>query len=148
MRWYGVLGALALAACGPSQPAATVVDLMDADRAFAAATAEQGSAGWVSWFAEDGTMFRAGQPVIGHDAIRDLMAPALDGGRYSLTWEPKAGEIAASGDLGYTRGRWESRSTGADGAVTVQTGSYVTIWRRLADGSWKVTLDIGSPDDE
>ena len=148
MRWYGLFGVMVFVACGPSQPAATVVDLMDADREFARLTAQQGSEGWVSFFAEDGTMFRGGSPVIGHDAIREIMAPALDGDRFSLTWEPETGEIAASGDLGYTRGRWESRSTGADGATTVRTGSYVTIWKRVEDGSWKVTLDIGNPDDE
>ena len=148
MRWVSLVGLVVLGACGTSQPAATVVDLMDADRAFASLTAEQGSAGWVSFFAEDGTMFRGGRPVIGHEAIRALMAPALDSDRFSLTWEPEAGEIAASGDLGYTRGRWESRSTGPDGAVSVQTGSYVTIWKKVADGSWKVTLDIGNPDEE
>lgn len=148
MRWYALLGALALVACGPSRPAATVGDLMAADRAFATATAERGSAGWVSWFAEDGTVFRGGRPVAGHEAIRDLMAPMLDGEGTSLTWEPEAGEIAASGDLGYTRGRWERRSTGPDGVVAVHTGSYVTIWKKVADGSWKVTLDIGNPHDQ
>ena len=148
MRRYVLFGALVLAGCGPSRPAATVGELMDADRAFAVATAERGSAGWVSFFAEDGTMFRAGRPVVGHDAIRELMAPAFDAGGFALTWEPEAGEIAASGDLGYTRGRWESRATGPDGVVAVRTGSYVTIWKRVADGSWKVTLDIGNPHDE
>jgi len=148
MRWCSLVGVLVLGACGTPQPTATVVDLMDADRAFAIATAEQGTAGWVSFFADDGTMFRGGKPVVGHDAIRALMAPALDNDAYSLTWAPEAGEIAVSGDLGYTRGRWESRSTGLDGAVSVRTGSYVTIWKKVADGSWKVTLDIGNPDDE
>lgn len=148
MRRYVLIGALVLAGCGPSRPAATVGELMEADRAFAAATAEQGSAGWVSFFAEDGTMFRGGRPVVGHDAIRELMAPALDDEGVALTWEPETGEIAASGDLGYTRGRWESRATGPDGAVAVRTGSYVTIWKRVEDGSWKVTLDIGNPHDE
>jgi ketosteroid isomerase-like protein len=148
MRWCSLVGVLVLGACGTPQPTATVVDLMDADRAFAIATAEQGTAGWVSFFADDGTMFRGGKPVVGHDAIRALMAPALDNDAYSLTWAPEAGEIAVSGDLGYTRGRWESRSTGQDGAVSVRTGSYVTIWKKVADGSWKVTLDIGNPDDE
>ncbi|MBE0593988.1 MAG: DUF4440 domain-containing protein [Gemmatimonadales bacterium] len=148
MRWCSLVGVLVLGACGTPQPTATVVDLMDADRAFAIATAEQGTAGWVSFFADDGTMFRGGKPVVGHDAIRALMAPALDNDAYSLTWAPEVGEIAVSGDLGYTRGRWESRSAGQDGAVSVRTGSYVTIWKKVADGSWKVTLDIGNPDDE
>jgi ketosteroid isomerase-like protein len=58
-----------------------------------------------------------------------------------MTWRPTEGDIAASGDLGYTIGRWEF--TGAEGSAR---GSYVTIWRRQPDGSWKVVVDIGDVD--
>jgi ketosteroid isomerase-like protein len=147
MRWSSMLVIAVLGACGPSGPQPTVVDLMDADRAFDLATAEKGSAGWASWFADDGVMFDAAQPVVGRAAIRAEMAPVLDSSGVSLTWSPEAGELAASGDLGYTRGRWESRVKAADGTETVRTGSYVTIWRKMKDGTWKVAVDIGNPDE-
>jgi ketosteroid isomerase-like protein len=119
---------------------------MAADRAFARAVAENGTEGWVMTFAADGMMFNGSQPVVGHDAIRGFMGPAFDSGTFTLTWDPLDGEISASGDLGYTRGRWESRQTASDGSETVGSGTYVTIWRRDADGQWRVTLDIGAPD--
>ncbi|KPJ93465.1 MAG: hypothetical protein AMS18_05700 [Gemmatimonas sp. SG8_17] len=120
--------------------------IMDADRAFAQATAARGVDGWVSYFADDGVQFRPGGTVSGHAEIRAMMAPAFADTNFSLTWEPVTAEVSLAGDLGYTIGRYESRGLGTDGQETVSTGSYVSIWRKQPDGSWKVVLDIGNPD--
>lgn len=50
--------------------------------------------------------------------------------------------------MGYTLGRWQSVGTAATGADTVLSeGHYVTIWRKTADGVWRVAVDIGNTDD-
>lgn len=64
----------------------------------------------------------------------------------SLTWTPKEADASASGDLGYTWGRWEYRDRTHDGKPVDVKGTYVTIWKRQADGTWKVVLDGGNPD--
>lgn len=147
---HGVVISLAmLAAIGCTQSVDLEVErqgLMEADRAFARATASRGVEGWTSFFAEDGVMFRAGHPVTGHSVIRQLMA-ALDDSTFQLNWEPNDAYLSAAADLGYTVGRYEARRTAADGSVSASTGSYVTIWRRADDGSWEVVLDIGNPDE-
>jgi ketosteroid isomerase-like protein len=149
-----VLGVLWVAVVGTvgctSNPdlAAERENLAAADRAFARATAARGVEGWVANFANDGVMFQAGAIVRGHAAIEELMAPAFSDSSYSLSWEPEYVEVASSADLGYTVGRYESRRVGADGVSLVGTGTYVTIWRRDSTGSWKVVLDIGSPDEQ
>jgi len=120
--------------------------LLDADRAFARAVATGRLDAWVGFFADSGTQFRAGRPVVGRAAVREFMAPAFADTTWQLTWEPHRAEIATSGDLGYTIGRYESRHRDANGAEVVRTGSYVTIWRRQPDGQWKVAVDIGNPD--
>lgn len=51
-----------------------------------------------------------------------------------------------AGDLGYTLGTWRSTRYTAEGRGQVITGKYVTIWRKQADGSWKVVFDGGNPD--
>ena len=141
------LALLAAIGCAPSVDVESERGgLMEADRAFARATAAQGVEGWVSFFAEDGVMFGAGRPVEGRTAIREFMAPALDNPNFELTWEPNEAHLSAAADLGYTIGRFESRNTAADGTVATTTGSYVTIWRRADDGSWEIVLDIGNPD--
>ena len=65
----------------------------------------------------------------------------------SLTWEPDKEEMAASGDLGYTYGRYRYRGNGPDGRPVVHNGKYVTIWRKEQDGRWRIVVDIGTPSD-
>jgi ketosteroid isomerase-like protein len=64
----------------------------------------------------------------------------------TLTWKPTEARVSSQGDLGYTWGRYEYRDRTAAGKSVVDTGTYVTIWRRGPDGSWKVVLDGGQPD--
>ena len=135
-----------LAACAPAEtppPPADPEALMEADRAFAAAVAEGGAEAWVSWFAEDGAQIQPGVgEVRGRDALRELMA-GLDDPTFTLRWEPRRADVAASGDLGWTTGDFVSEGVGPAGEPRRGQGRYVSIWRRQADGSWKVVLDVG-----
>lgn len=115
--------------------------LMEVDREFARATAAEGVEGWVRYFATDGSLIRPGRLVTGHDAIREAMA-FLNDTSIALLWEPTAADVGAAGDLGYVLGRYELRR----GAQTVVVGTYLTVWKRQADGSWKAVLDQGTPD--
>lgn len=134
-----------LGCSGAAAPAADPSVLMDADRAFAGAVAEGGTDAWVSWVAADGAQIVPGAGEIrGRDSIRALMAYLDDPGT-RLTWEPSRAQIAASGDLGWTTGTYESESVGSDGQVQHGQGRYVTIWRKQDDGSWKVVMDLGNP---
>jgi ketosteroid isomerase-like protein len=142
---WSAFAVLTACACGGIESTDYEQQIMAADSAFSAATAEAGVDGWVSYFAENGIQFRNGGIVSGHTSIRDLMAPAFADSTYSLTWDPVLAEVSKSGDLGYTVGQYESRRLGPDGEPIVVAGSYVTIWRREADGAWKVALDIGNP---
>jgi hypothetical protein len=57
-----------------------------------------------------------------------------------LEWYPTHSFTAGSGDLGYTTGPWTFRS--ADGK-TERHGTFLSMWRKQPDGSWKVALDCG-----
>jgi len=56
-------------------------------------------------------------------------------------------EIEGRGDLAYVRGTYSMTVTvpGATGP-TQGTGKYIEIWRKHADGSWKVIRDIFNSD--
>lgn len=142
---------LALGACasppggGEASPDASV--LLEADRAFARETAERGAEGWASWFAEGGSMLLPGREVRGRNEIRAVMEPAFAEPGYMLEWSPQRAEVAAAGDLGYTVGRYR-RTRVLEGDTTRTTGSYVTVWRKQPDGSWRAELDLGVPDPE
>jgi ketosteroid isomerase-like protein len=117
---------------------ATVLE--DADRAFREATHARGPDGWVEWFAPTGVSWGAGPVVTGHDAIKADIAGLL--GKASLTWEPSVSRMAPSGTLGFTSGRF---SVIAKKRVLTR-GSYLTIWQKQADGTWKVAADSGRPE--
>jgi ketosteroid isomerase-like protein len=121
-------------------------ELLEADVAFGEAVANQGAVGWVSFFAPDGSMISQGVGEIhGHVEIQGAMEEAFADPTYQLTWEPLRAEVSRSGDLGYTVGRYTSSRVGNLGQSIRSSGMYVTIWRRQADGSWKVEMDLGTP---
>jgi len=121
--------------CGQENPAWT--SLVEAERAFAAASLARGTrAAFLEFLAEDSILFRPG-PVPGKKWIEDHPAPST-----LLTWEPAFADVAQSGDLGYTTGPWEIRSTGPKDQPTAY-GHFVSIWKRQTDGIWKVVVDLG-----
>ncbi len=136
---------LAFAANQSSSPSAGAEVLMQADRDFAKATAERRLEGWVGYFAEDGVSL-ANQPAVGREAIRATFKPLFDNASFRLEWAPVKAGILPSGTVGYTEGRATSYRTGPKGETLVQHSSYVTVWKKQADGSWKVVFDTGAPD--
>jgi ketosteroid isomerase-like protein len=119
--------------------------IRDADLAFAKVTKERGVDGWVEYFADSGVQVTPGRNVVGRAAIRELMAAELGDTTHLLSWRPTSAEVSRSGDLGYTIGRWEWGARLGSGAPA-RRGTYVTIWRKQGDGTWKVVLDVGNAD--
>jgi ketosteroid isomerase-like protein len=129
---------LAAALAAGADPADTV---RAADLAMARAVDARDAAAFEAWvdaeaiFVGDGRLLRGRRAVA--DAWRVYFAPA--GPR--LAWAPERVEVAASGDLAFTTGRfvWEGEvRPGERGRVT---GAYVTVWRRGEDGSWRALFD-------
>jgi ketosteroid isomerase-like protein len=111
---------------------------------FMKAAAEKGSAGYMSYYADDAVEVPNGGPLIpGKENIAKGMG-FLDDKNNSLTWTPVGADISASGDLGYTYGTFEFHSKDKDGKPVVENGKYTSIWKKQKDGSWKVVLDMGN----
>ena len=147
MRYQVIVAAVLFVACNVGvRLERDRQELAAADRAFSDATSERGVDGWVEYFADDGLMVIEGGLVTGHDSIRALMGPSLADTNYSMTWEPVEADVSAGRDLGYTRGRYLSQRRLEGGLTVTRRGTYVTIWKRQDDRSWKVVLDIGTPD--
>jgi ketosteroid isomerase-like protein len=121
-------------------------ELMAADQAFAEAIGEGGLSLWADFFTEDGAMIQEGAGEIrGTEAIR-AASEASAGAITSFTWAPDRAAVSTGGDLGYTVGHFRTTAMGPDSVEMLRTGLYVSIWRRQADGSWKVEMDLGNPD--
>lgn len=120
-------------------------ELIEADRRFAASVQRSGLGAWITAFAPSGRMIADGRSHIGPEGIRRAMLPLFADTTFSITWDPNYAEVAASGDMGYTVGRYEQTSRD-EGETVVTSGTYLTVWRRQEDGRWKVKADIGNPD--
>jgi ketosteroid isomerase-like protein len=116
--------------------------LLDADRAFAVATQEQGSpAAYEAVMTDDVRLLRASrQPVSGKEASRALLAE----NPMPTTWGPLGGGVARSGDLGYTYGFVKRHEEGPE-SPWINTSNYLRVWRREKDGPWKLAFEVFSP---
>ena len=141
MKKIMILSSLFISSCAA---AADPFELIEADRAFNDAVAAGGSQAWGAWFAEDGAMIQEGVGEIrGREQIQNA-AVFLDDPAISLSWEPLRADISRSGDLGWTTGRFTLEMTTPTGSMSQNEGLYVSIWRRQADGTWKVVMDLGN----
>ena len=123
---------------------ATADTLRQLEGEFMKAAGERGSAGYMSYYADDAVEVPNGGPIIqGKVNIAKGMG-FLDQKDNHLTWTPVGADISASGDLGYTYGTYEFRSKDKDGKPVVDHGKYTSIWKKQKDGSWKVALDMGN----
>ena len=135
---------IAASAFGQSQPSAQPV--LDADRAFNQATQQNRLDGWMSFMADNVVLFGQNPPVVGKDAVRKFYEPQFSSPDFSLNWEPRSGEMQPSGRVGHTTGHWTMRMKNAKGEPVEFHGTYLTVWGKQKDGSWKVIADGGSPD--
>jgi ketosteroid isomerase-like protein len=123
---------------GRAQPAEVPFDPLDqdvlaADREFAALAAEAGLRVALERFlAADAVLFRP-LPVRGRDWLDANEPPS---GR--LDWQPAAVELACDSSLAVTFGTW--RYLPLDGPPSGE-GVYLTVWRRVAGGDWRIVLD-------
>ena len=131
-----------VSSASPEKPTGDMLKQLEGE--FMRAAAEKGSRGYMSYYADDAVEVPNGGPLIrGRVEIAKGMA-FLDDKNNQLLWTPVGADISASGDLGYTYGTFEFHSKNKDGKVVVDYGKYTSIWKKQADGSWKVVLDMGN----
>jgi ketosteroid isomerase-like protein len=125
----------------PNSGAFAKMEMMEADRDFSKMSEEKGmKAAFIENLDSNGILLRPNHlPIAGADAI-DYLIQQNDSD-YTLTWEPRNGAIARSGELGYTYGIYALRPSKKD---TVIYGTYVSIWKKERDGTWKYVLDSGN----
>ncbi len=93
-------------------------------------------AAFLAWLAPEATLYRDG-PVNGPAFVAANPDPPI-----VLDWRPVFVEVAASGDLGLSTGPWTLTSR-KDPSVPPRHGQFVSIWKRVAGGPWRVQVDLG-----
>ena len=148
-------GSLALVtACQPKAPAApadesaaAVEAIRAADAAWEKAFSSRDTTGAVAAIEATGSVMSSNAPIAtGPEAIRALFNGFYALPNMTIHWQAVTVEAAKSGELGYSRGTYELNFNDPKGKPVSDKGKYATVWRKQADGSWKVVLDIFNSD--
>jgi ketosteroid isomerase-like protein len=120
---------------------AALQTMADTERAFAEACTRKGIRdSFLEYFADDAVAFNPA-PISAKERLRSR--PARPFGEAELRWEPRTGDVAASGELGWLTGP-STFTDHTDANARPQAGNYLSVWRRQPNGEWRVFIDIGS----
>jgi ketosteroid isomerase-like protein len=122
-----------------------VLELLELEGKFSDAVVAGGGKAFVSFFADDAVTLNNGKPaVLGRGAI--ALQANWDPKQYQLSWIAQGAQMGPSNDMGFTWGQYTGRAKDKNGEPIVTTGRYITVWKKLADGTWKVAMDASAND--
>lgn len=121
--------------------------LLAADAAWMKVYAAKDLERSVGFFDSQGSMLPSNAPIAtGKDALTKLIGSAFATPDYTLSWHANKVGVARSGELGYTSGTYDFNIKDASGKTISDKGKYLTVWKKEADGSWKVLFDTYNSD--
>jgi uncharacterized protein (TIGR02246 family) len=146
-------GLLLLAGCNTASPppAAPAVDLVaeqtklrDIESAWAKDAAAKDLEKSVANYADDAVLIMPGAPPSkGKDAIHAAWKGMLEDPNLKINFSADRVEISAGGDLATTKGSYTLTVTNPKTKKPVNDkGSYITVYKKQADGGWKVIEDM------
>ena len=142
------LAATALAGCqqgeAPADTAQIEAQLKEAETEWNHAYAKRDAAALANMYADDAALASPDSDLVsGKDAIAKEVQGFASDPKFSIEFKSDRVQVAKSGDLAYTRGRYTMTTTDpkTNGPYTSK-GNYLTVWQRQADGSWKAVEDF------
>ncbi|MEN8143758.1 MAG: DUF4440 domain-containing protein [Gemmatimonadota bacterium] len=127
-----------------SRPAAAqtheelALQVRSAEAAFAKTMADRDFESFISFVGDEAVFFSGREVLRGVEAVGEGWSPFFEGASAPFSWEPEVVEVLESGTLALSSGPVRD----ADGR---DIGTYNSIWRRDAEGRWKVVFDKGCP---
>ena len=138
------LGALILASCTPSVDLEAERMLLRQADAWYTATANAGDVeGLTALYAEDATRYSPnGALTTGIDAMRAFAEGVASTPGFHITAQRLALEVGEGGEMAYTLNLLELSVTGPDGDPVTQQLRDFHLWRKEADGAWRIVEDL------
>jgi uncharacterized protein (TIGR02246 family) len=141
--------AIALAGCSrtpasaPETHDAEVKAITDLEAAWDKAAGAKDIDKTVSYYADDAVLIAPGEsPAQGKPAIDAMFHEMAKDPAFSLRFQTTKADVAKSGDVAYTWGAYQFTATDPDTHKRFDDhGSYATVYRKQADGSWKAEVD-------
>jgi ketosteroid isomerase-like protein len=116
-------------------------EIRQTERDFEKMAADSGLATAFSYFVADSGVVNARDSLfIGREAVRRFYQ-GWAGDDMKLRWSPDFVDVSASGDLGYTYGKYIFSYRDSVGRVVQSTGIFHTVWKRQHDGTWRFVWD-------
>lgn len=116
-------------------------EIFQTEKAFAEMAADSGiGAAFIAFAAPEAVLKRGNRLIVGRDSIRRFF-DRNEQLEAKLTWSPDFTDVAASGDMAYTWGRFVWSCPDSSGTIQKTEGIFHTVWKRQADGSWKFVWD-------
>lgn len=113
-------------------------EVTEAEKAFARSMAERHLDDFARHVAEHAVFFGAGEPLRGKAAVLAGWKAFFDGPAAPFSWSPDRVVVTGDGSLAHSTGLVRN----PEGRPI---GRFNSVWRRDADGRWRVVLDKGSP---
>jgi ketosteroid isomerase-like protein len=141
--WIKSHGQQAVVASPEQQPMAAV---KKADAEVLNAATAHDLTTLLTFYADDAVSLPANEELLtNRSQMQKSWAGRLTPG-VSVSWTPMYVEAAKSGDLAYILGSYTMTTKVAKGKPVTDTGKYLAIWKKQADGSWKVEADTWNSD--
>ena len=140
--FIGILLVLLLTSPALASPVTDDVEALrqqvaDTERAFAKTMADRDHAAFTSFLADE-AIFVGEAPLRGKPQVAAGWKQHFLGPTAPFSWEPDHVEVLESGTLALSTGPVYS----PDGK---RVGTFTSVWRREADGRWRIVLDKGCP---
>jgi ketosteroid isomerase-like protein len=104
---------------------------------FAASFADRDLESFRDHVSAEAVFFAQHTPLRGKEAISKAWAPLIEAETAPFSWHPDVIEVLESGDLAISSGP----VLDPEGK---EVGRFNSIWRKEADGQWRVVFDKGS----
>lgn len=98
-------------------------------------------------FAEDGVQLSStGKVIKGRQQIQERQKAAMQGVDPGVKVTVTTTKVWLVGDIAYETGKYKYEYV-EKGKPSMDEGKYVTAWQKQKDGSWKLIMDMGVPND-
>ena len=137
----------ATASCAPQAPSVDLeaerTALREADSRYTQLATAKDADGVSGLYAADATIYPpAGATASGLDGVREFAAAFMSVPEMTISFRPLVIDVSRDGDMGYTINAVETTIPDEAGNPVTQVFRDVHLWRKQADGSWKVVVDI------
>jgi ketosteroid isomerase-like protein len=138
-RWVPLLILFAFAGLLSAETNAELKEqVRKVETSFAKTVADRDAAAFASFLSKETVFMSNGQATRGAKQVAARWKPYFEGPKAPFSWAPEFVEVLDSGNLALSTGPVLD-------PAGKRIGTFNSIWRREAGGTWKIVLDNGCP---